>query len=184
MFHVVFSDFFILEYTSDKGYFNSGVLLMNLAYWREHNISHVFSWYIQEHGDKLKHPDQDVLNVVLKDAKVLLPLKYNFQSAFLYKRAFQSFDYCKYSKEIGEAVGDPIVLHLSGARPWMSAKYRHPFEDEFFRYRNKTIWRNEPLWPELKSMKTKLIDALRPLGEKLGVCHVIPDYYDRTLKLK
>lgn len=172
-----------LEYTSDNGYFNSGVLLMNLNYWRENGITKVFSEYIQNNRNKLKHPDQDVLNVVFKDVKLLLPLTYNFQSAFIYKKSLQLFDYTKYREEINKTYADPIILHLSGARPWIKGKIRHPYEKEFFKYRDKTIWRDEPLWPNRKSLKTRIINLLRPLGAKLGLCHIIPDYYDRTLDL-
>lgn len=172
-----------LEYTSDKGYFNSGVLLMNLKYWREHNISELFSSYIVENGKILKHPDQDVLNYVLRDSKLALPVTFNFQSAFLFKRIFQTFDYTKYKQQIEIALKDPVVLHFSGIRPWMNSRIEHPYKKEFFKYRALTIWRDEPLWPNCRPLKTKIIDAMRPIGARLGLCHVIPDYFDRSLKL-
>ena len=173
-----------LGYTADKGYFNSGVLLMNLQYWRENNISEAFSSYIIENGKKLKHPDQDVLNVVLRDCKTVLQLTYNFQSAFLYKRKFHSFDYTKYKEEIKIFSKDPVILHLSGIRPWISGRIKHPYQEEFFKYRAMTIWKDDPLWPCNYSFKTRIINTLRPLGEFLGVCHVIPDFFDRNFEIK
>lgn len=173
-----------LGYTYDKGYFNSGVLLSNLKYWRSHQITNRFAKFIKEFPDKIVMPDQDVLNVVLQNEKLFIPFTYNFQSGFLWKENYMySFEYIKYKHEILSIASDPIVLHLSGARPWIEG-CDHPYKDEFFKYRSLTIWKDAPLWPESKTFKTRFIDALRPLGARLGICHVIPDYYDRTLKLK
>ena len=173
-----------LEYSSIKGYFNSGVLLMNLKYWRENGISEKFFEYIRNNSDKLKHPDQDVLNVIFKDCKINLPLTYNFQSAFLYKKHYMTFDYTKYREEIEGASSDPVILHLSGVRPWIAGRVQHPYQSEFFKYRKLTMWKDEPLWPCNYSFKTRIINKLRPFLSRFGVCHIIPDYYDRTLVLK
>ena len=173
-----------LEYESEKGYFNSGVLLMNLQYWRENNISEIFSEYIRSHYNQLKHPDQDVLNVIFKDSKLRLPLTYNFQSVFLYKKQFITLDYTKYGKEIEQTSKDPIILHLSGVRPWISGRNKHPYEKEFFKYRDLTIWKNDPLWPNNYSLKVKIINKMRPFLSKLGLCHVLEDPYNRDFKLQ
>lgn len=173
-----------LEYTSEKGYFNSGVLLINLTYWREYNISNQFANYIYEHGDKIKYPDQDVLNAVLKDNKVILPLTYNFQSTFLYKPKFRTFDYTKYKNQITTTYDDPIVLHLSGVRPWISGRMIHPYQQEFFKYRALTIWKDESLWPCNYTLKRRFIDKLRPILSKIGICNVIESPYDTKYQLK
>lgn len=172
-----------LGYTYDKGYFNSGVLLANLDYWRKNNVTKRFGCFISKHGKLIELPDQDVLNAVLKDEKFFIPFTFNLQSDFLFKVEYMySFEFVKYSTDICNARYDPIILHFSGARPWIEG-CNHPYKDEFFKYRNETIWKEDSLWPNRLSFKERLINALRPLGAKLGFCHVIPDYYDRTLKL-
>lgn len=173
-----------LGYPYEKGYFNSGVLLANLDYWRKKNVTKRFSEFISINADKIVMPDQDVLNYVLQDEKIFLPFTYNLQSVMLWKKEYMyTFEYVKYEKELKYVREDPVILHLSGARPWIKG-CDHPYKSEFFKYQSQTMWKDAPLWPKRKSIKTRVIDALRPLGAKLGVCHIIPDYYDRSLKLK
>lgn len=173
-----------LNFCYEKGYFNSGVLLANLKYWRESQAIQRFSDFINDHSSLIKMPDQDVLNKVFQDEKLFIPFTCNFQSGFMWEEKYMYvFEYVKYKTEIISASENPVVLHFSGARPWI-AGCTHPYKEEFYRYKNETIWKNEPLWPERKPFKTKMVDALRPLGELMGICHVIPDYYNRTLKLK
>lgn len=172
-----------LYYTYDKGYFNSGVLLVNLKYWREKNVTTRLLDFITMFPDRIKLPDQDVLNYVLQDEKIFIPFTYNYQSGFMFKRRYMiHFEFVKYEKELTAIQQNPVVLHLSGARPWIEG-CDHPYKEEFFKYRNQTIWKNSPLWPVRKPLKARIVDVLRPLGEKMGVCHIIPDYYDRSLKL-
>lgn len=173
-----------LRYTYDNGYFNSGVLLANIKYWRDHRITQKFSDYIESNSNMIVLPDQDVLNAVLKYEKLFIPFTNNLQSGFLFKEEYMvAFEYVKYKMLLQDALVDPVVLHFSGARPWIKG-CDHPYKDEFFWYRNQTIWKDEPLWPNRKAIKTRLIDFLRPFGAKLGLCHIIPDVYDRTLKLE
>lgn len=173
-----------LGYVSEKGYFNSGVLLMNLGYWREHHISEIFSEYIKTHSKQLKHPDQDVLNVIFKDSKILLPLTYNFQSGFIFKEKFLTLDYTKYKDEIEIASKDPIILHFSGVRPWMSNHRKHPYIEEFFKYKRLTQWKDDPLWSDNRPFKLKMINKFRPFLSKLGLCHVVEDPFDQRFKLQ
>ena len=59
------------------GYFNSGVMLVNLKYWREHNLREDYYRFIQNHPERIRYWDQDVLNYVLNEQKLKLPIKYN-----------------------------------------------------------------------------------------------------------
>ncbi len=59
-------------------YFNSGVLLFNIAKWREENIFDDVLQFAQEQP-KLKYPDQDILNIVLNDRIKMLEPKWNNQ---------------------------------------------------------------------------------------------------------
>ena len=51
-----------LDYEMELGYFNSGVLLINLDYWRKNSLSTIILEYINENVEKLKFHDQDALN--------------------------------------------------------------------------------------------------------------------------
>ena len=73
------------RYSPSLGYFNAGVLLVNLRYWRENNLSESFFEIINKYPERLRYHDQDVLNIVLKEIKLTLPLKYNVQHGYFFK---------------------------------------------------------------------------------------------------
>ena len=54
-----------LGYPKRMGYFNAGVLLINLEYWRNHHLMSVFKDFMIHHADRIVYHDQDVLNYTL-----------------------------------------------------------------------------------------------------------------------
>ena len=114
-------------------YFNSGVLLMNLAYWREHQITKQLIWWVADNADIAALPDQDALNKVLDGKVVFAPYTYNFQERW----TRQSSDpYVHYSKweDIRNAGRDPVVVHFCEAeKPWF-VECKNPFQQEFIHY--------------------------------------------------
>ncbi len=58
-------------------YFNSGVLVMNLKEFRKQEIESKFLELLTKHNFDSVCPDQDYLNVLCRDAKVLLPISWN-----------------------------------------------------------------------------------------------------------
>ena len=181
----VISQFNRLEYSYDKGYFNSGVILVNLKRWREKDSTHRLLNYIGNNSAKIVLPDQDPLNVVFQDDKVFLPLTYNFQSGFLLKPEAMLIDYSKYKSEIQRDRLDPVILHLSGERPWIKG-CMHPYKGEYFKYRSLTKWKDAPLWNNPAPLKERIFksNALRSIFSKLGLCHVIPNNYMNDISLK
>ena len=130
-----------LRYPSDLGYFNAGVLLINLDYWRKHHVINRFSDFISTHCDIIRCEDQDVLNVVFCNQKLWIPVKYNLQHGFLKKNA--KYDYWKYEKEVEEARRDPVIVHYTTLKPWeKTTKEIHPFSSSFVKYQKQTIWKN------------------------------------------
>ena len=128
-----------LGYPKEKGYFNSGVLLINLKYWREHELSQQYIKYIKENPDKLLYPDQDVLNVILQDSKKLLPERYNVQEAFY--RIGRECVPCENTDEIEKAIYDPCIIHYTDVKPW-HFECKHPFRKVYDEYRSRTRWKS------------------------------------------
>jgi len=158
------------------------VLLANLDYWREHQICKRIKDFIANQPQKIIFQDQDILNYNLWDSKLYLPLTYNFQSGFLYKKNLMNFEYLKYKNNLEEAKKDPIILHLSGARPWLK-RCTHPMKDEFYKYKAQTLWKNEPLGKRKVPIINKMIDFMRKPLSKFGVSQKVSPY-DNTIPEK
>ena len=93
-------------------YICAGVLLMNLSYWRKHNIAQqILDWAIAN-AHRLGCPDQDAINVVLRGKMVVLPAKWGIIARnFLYDEFYQT-------EEAAEAYHHPCIIHYAGCAPW------------------------------------------------------------------
>lgn len=152
-----------LGYPKEIGYFNSGVLLINLDYWREHQLQEVFVKYMENNISILYQHDQDVLNVICRECKVHLPFIYNSQDGFGYNRAY--FDVKKYANELPEALTKPVILHFTANKPW-EKECDHPYKNEFFKYQKLTPWKDMSLVSAKVPLtkKQKLVRFLRAIG--------------------
>ncbi|MGR5154517.1 glycosyltransferase family 8 protein [Photobacterium swingsii] len=112
------------------GYFNSGVMLLNVDYWRKNNVTDLALNYIQENLDTIKHPDQDALNYVLNKSWKRIHYKWNFLSSYqnlYYDKEHLYSDYLKKIKNF------PIIIHFSGVKPW-SSKCRSIYKYEYVKF--------------------------------------------------
>lgn len=158
-----------LKYPAHLGYVNAGVLLINLNYWREHDVLKHFGEYMNGHSEDIKCHDQDILNVVFCEKKLFFPLKYNLPHAFLWKNIYE-YDYWKLEAEVLDAQKDPVIVHYTGPfKPW--EKYQrspHPFRSTFYKYQSQTKWKGVKY--EHRPLKMRLVnfiaDTLRMLKLK------------------
>lgn len=133
-----------LQYPVAKGYFNAGMLLINLKYWRENNIMNKALSFIEHHFDRIVSHDQDVLNYILQDSKKYVSFTYNFGECFLYKPAMMQFDYFKYKDEIDNVILDPAIVHYTVSKPWKK-NCKNPLRALFYSYRDETKWKGKAL---------------------------------------
>jgi lipopolysaccharide biosynthesis glycosyltransferase len=129
----------ILQYPAEHSYFNAGVLLLNLAYWREHHIAKACMDYYHAHADRLLYNDQDLLNSVLHDCKATLPLRWNVQDGF-YRRHVAS----PIAQEPGfqETLAHPAILHFTNRKPW-NYESQHPLRHLYYDYEAASPWAAE-----------------------------------------
>ena len=135
---------------NDKNYFNSGSMLLNLKYWREHKLSAKYMQYIKENFEKLWFNDQDTLNGVLFNQKLILPVNYNFQVLFLKKSLFAEMT-DEQKKDILDTT-NPLIMHYSAStKPWMIMYYKMPYLELWRKYRDLSMWKDTPnLLPKTK----------------------------------
>ncbi len=151
-----------IDYDRSFGYFNAGVLLINLQYWRTYRLQDAFLKCMKECGVKLIYHDQDVLNFVLYDKKLWLPLKYNVQNGFLFKSRYQLFS-CKSDYELKEAQNHPAIIHYTLSKPWKNYSMS-PYKSKFVEIRRMTKWAGDGYreehaldWRQLKEMLKLLL---------------------------
>ena len=140
-----------LHYPQPMGYFNAGVLLINLDYWRANNVADAFCQYASANPDSLYCHDQDILNYVFRESKITLPLRYNMLNEYWFDIRHSVVSW-EFDNQMLYGQQHPAIIHYTGLpKPWFS-NCRHPMKREFERYRAMTPWRDvkERRWRTLK----------------------------------
>ena len=140
-------DYHRLGYPKAEGYFNAGVLLINVDYWRENSLKDVYYQLISKEPDRIILHDQDVLNITLYDKKLILPIKYNLQNGFLMKPEYTELGdrYREYEQDLLSAIKNPTIIHFTSTiKPW-HIEDTNPYSYEFIKYYKQTEWRSFPL---------------------------------------
>ena len=140
------------------GYFNSGVLLLNLEAMRIDNVCEKILEVGHASPVRLKWPDQDALNKVLGESRIKLHPSWNCQSSlFYYPEAKELFG----SEIVKEAISNPAIVHFEGGiKPWHYLS-KHPFRKIYFRCRHQTPW------PDIKLEGETWFNAMiKPLPTK------------------
>lgn len=132
-----------LEYSLSLGYINSGMLLMNLNYWREHHIMEECLDFIRYFPEKNILHDQDAINYVLRERKRLLPIEYNFQICFLLK-ATKTETYIK--EDIYKIIesDSQAIIHFACEKPWNSGYYSL-YKEYYLKYKRLSPYAKTPI---------------------------------------
>ena len=117
------------------GYFNAGVLLINLDYWRINNVENRLINYINKNYSKILFHDQDTLNGTLYKETVSLSCRWNMLSYFLKNCLYSvSSEHClSHKRDICDSLWfNPIVIHfVSRLKPWEFG-CRNPYCHEYY----------------------------------------------------
>ncbi len=119
-----------LHYALSYNYFNSGVLLLNLEYWREHGVERQCEEHYRKHRDRMFSNDQDLLNSLLHGRRKLLDMKWNVQEG-AYRRPKDKPS--GWLPPYAGMLARPAVLHYSGRKPWQY-HCMHPLRHLYFEY--------------------------------------------------
>lgn len=141
-----------LDIPKDSRYINSGMLLLNLKYWRTYHITEKLLDYLSVHGEIPPYHDQNILNTICYAHTKILHPRYNLIWGMIHCKPN---DICKLNKmtfyytkeEIETALKDPCIIHFSNSiygRPWNKG-CKHPHKDLYLKYRSLSPWKNTPL---------------------------------------
>ena len=130
-----------LQFSETAVYFNSGVMLVNLEYWRKAHVAEHCIQYFSEHPERIVYDDQDLLNVVLAGTTAIASPTWNAQD-FFYRRDYVAATSLS-KEEYAKLIKDPAVVHFTRTpKPWQW-KCLHPFRDEYEYYLRRTPWRKQ-----------------------------------------
>lgn len=127
----------ILHYPMEDSYFNAGVLLVNLDYWREHDVPRACIEYFHAYPERILFNDQDLLNSILHENKLLVDLCWNVQDGF-YRNPSRMTD--EWRGKFSDVLKHPVILHYTNRKPW-EYDSQHPLRAEYVRYLDLTPWK-------------------------------------------
>lgn len=118
-----------LKYDCNYGYFNAGVLLVNMEYWRRNDLYHQLCNFIKLHSDRILFHDQDILNAVCYDSNKKLSWKWNLLECNI--KLYREYE-----------VKEPVIIHFAGpVKPWHYG-CRNYYGNLYYKYLEMTVWRD------------------------------------------
>ena len=176
----------LIGLSNDIPYCNSGVILIDVNKWKKNNIDEKIIDFL---GSRriLEYPDEAAMNNVLQGKIQYLPAKYNATSLTFYFTAGELKKYRKSStnnsiRDHLMAFENPIVVHFTSTfldvRPWMVG-CRHKYFKQWEGVKNKSPWKDVPLYPARFSIKKNLICKLikgMPLGLGFSIAGILHAY--------
>ncbi len=127
-----------LNFDYYNGYINSGVLLINLEYWRKHNIQNKLIEFLNTHTIKIV--DQDAINIILHDSIKFIHPKWNCHTGYFAFPPLVPKEQKKYIKSLWK---NAIIVHFTGPyKPWYK-ECVNPYKHIYAKYREITPWKND-----------------------------------------
>ena len=127
-------------------YYNSGVLFFDVKEWKNQKCSENIVEHTKTVRAHYPAPDQDLINLTVREDIVQLPIKYNMEPAvymFDLKNYLKTFNHPYYSVEdIEEAKKNVVIYHffrVMGEFPWHKNNL-HPFNELFDKYLSISPW--------------------------------------------
>jgi lipopolysaccharide biosynthesis glycosyltransferase len=132
-----------LKLPKSHRYVNAGVCLINLQKWREDDLEKRFFSVSKEFNERLKFPEQDILNIACAGEILHLHNLWN---------AIPTLD----NAETEESFRNPSIVHYAGGeKPWA---YRDvPFAHLFWKYARKTSYYEELLLKYCEKVTSRTI---------------------------
>lgn len=131
------------------GYYNSGMLLVNLERWRDEHVQEKLMTFLEQKGGSLFASDQDLLNGALCGQIHTLMPEWNFFPNYRYFSYRTLVDHAPSYRAVSReafllAKKHPAIIHYMGdERPWIRGNRNH-YRLAYERYLAKTPWAGTP----------------------------------------
>jgi lipopolysaccharide biosynthesis glycosyltransferase len=107
-------------------YFNSGVLLIDVARWKECEVTERSLAYLARHAHESRYPDQDALNYAVYGNWLRLSHRWNDLMAW------------RLEPEYGGSLSDSAIIHPAGpVKPWQFSFPKGARRDLYWRHRQR-----------------------------------------------
>ncbi len=126
-----------LCYEKSDGYFNAGLMLLNVANLRKMGFTEKALAYIHNYRERIIFHDQDVMNALLHGGVFFLPLKWNLLDCYYRNPPYIAE---KYLSQFEKCKNTPVIIHFSGPlKPWHFGCH-HPLSYLYFKYSKLIPW--------------------------------------------
>jgi len=122
------------------GYFNSGVMVVDVEQWREEGVAGHISRHIQENPKFGRFHDQSRLNAYFTRRWKRLPLRYNLQARMMGIQlpGLEPTD----ERLLRASIADPMLVHFNGpCKPWQG-RLVNPFKRDYIEVWRRSLWRD------------------------------------------
>ncbi|MHA6249440.1 glycosyltransferase family 8 protein [Pontibacter sp. CAU 1760] len=147
-----------LNIPEQYGYFNNGIMLIDVPKWKEKKISEKIFYALDHFRSSFELANQDSFNVALHDEWEKLPLRWNVQR-IMFQKNRKDASACK------EAENPAIIHYTSSKKPWDYLN-NHPLRSEYYRYLKLSPWANTIFIPQDLTFKSVAKKLLRTAGIK------------------
>ena len=135
-------------------YFNSGVMVLDLAAWRQHHYGQQVLEKVEQGA--YRHHDQDGLNLVFQGNWMPLPLRWNVIPP-VFTLPLKVLSSGQWKTSAIRAAENPAVFHWAGRyKPWEFAR-DGAFNEKYYDVLAKTAFADAPMPQPSKDMKGKSI---------------------------
>ena len=125
--------------------FNTGVLLINVDYWREHDVSGQLIEMTDDLHEKVSQDDQSILNILFEKRWLELPFAYNCITLHT--------TFSDYEPEKG--LYPPVIHYLTERKPWK--EYTQSIYREVWWYYQGLDWSD--MQKPIKALTSKMVEG-------------------------
>lgn len=132
-----------LGYDKNDGhlYFNAGMILINMDYWRKNDISGKCIMFVEQYPERNYFSDQDAVNYATLGCRKTVSYRYN--CGILVEDVKSMKVRPEYHSDIEEGQKNPAIIHFLGiCKPWHKESL-HPYTKLWLFVKNQTPWKNE-----------------------------------------
>ncbi len=161
----------------NRKYLQSGVMVIDLAAWRRAHLGEKAFAHLDQWHDSMILADQELLNAVIEDDWVELPLRWNATTNPHIDHVLAS---CAFSqRDLHDAGTDPAIVHFAGAKPWNWVRpdreelprldeweelaFSGPYRDWYQQEKERGLAERSQLRPRRRSLRRRLRRTLSVL---------------------